>query len=151
MKGFTARANSGVSPDKRGTFAGVIEKIPYLKELGRDRRRAAARAPVRPAGRQLLGLHDACTSCRPHRGYAAGDPAREFRDMVKAFHAAGIEVVLDVVYNHTSEGDENGPTYSYRGIDNGSYYLLTPDLPLLQQRHRLRQHPALRPRSPCAR
>ena len=63
----------------------------------------------------------------PHQQYAQGDAFAEFREMVKAFHAAGIEVWLDVVYNHTSEGSESGPTYSFRGIDNHSYYLLTPD------------------------
>jgi glycogen operon protein len=63
----------------------------------------------------------------PHHGYAVRDAVAEFRQMVQAFHAAGIEVWLDVVYNHTCEGDGNGPTYSLRGIDNHSYYLLTPD------------------------
>jgi glycogen operon protein len=63
----------------------------------------------------------------PHQQYARGDEFEEFREMVKAFHEAGIEVWLDVVYNHTAEGDQNGPTYSYRGIDNDSYYLLTSD------------------------
>ena len=64
----------------------------------------------------------------PHQQYAQGEAFAEFRAMVQAFHAAGIEVWLDVVYNHTAEGDQNGPTYSFRGIDNDSYYLLTPDL-----------------------
>jgi glycogen operon protein len=64
----------------------------------------------------------------PHLEYARGDAFREFRSMVEAFHAAGIELWLDVVYNHTSEGDPTGPTYSFRGIDNRCYYLLTPDL-----------------------
>jgi glycogen operon protein len=64
----------------------------------------------------------------PHQQYAQGDAFEEFRTMVRAFHEAGIEVWLDVVYNHTTEGDQNGPTYSYRGIDNDSYYLLTQDL-----------------------
>jgi len=127
VKGFTARDNSGVSPDKRGTFAGVIEKIPYLKELGVT---VVELLPVHQYDPQEGNYWGYMTMhfLSPHRDYAAGDPAREFRDMVKAFHAAGIEVVLDVVYNHSSEGDQNGPTYSYRGIDNSSYYLLTPDL-----------------------
>ena len=64
----------------------------------------------------------------PHEQYAHGEAFEEFRAMVQAFHAAGIEVWLDVVYNHTSEGGETGPTYSFRGIDNDSYYLLTHDL-----------------------
>ena len=63
----------------------------------------------------------------PHQGYAVRDAVAEFREMVRAFHAAGIEVWLDVVYNHTCEGDETGPTYSWRGIDNSSYYLLGQD------------------------
>jgi glycogen operon protein len=63
----------------------------------------------------------------PHRCYAVSDPLREFQAMVRAFHKAGIEVWLDVVYNHTAEGDQNGPTYSYRGVDNTSYYLVQPD------------------------
>ena len=127
VKGFTARDNSGVSPDKRGTFAGVIEKIPYLKELGVT---VVELLPVHQYDPQEGNYWGYMTMhfLSPHQDYAAGDPAREFRDMVKAFHAAGIEVVLDVVYNHSSEGDQNGPTYSYRGIDNGSYYLLSPDL-----------------------
>ena len=69
----------------------------------------------------------------PHRQYAAGDAFDEFQEMVAAFHAAGIEVWLDVVYNHTSEGDERGPTYSFRGIDNKSYYLLARDQRALPQ------------------
>ena len=63
----------------------------------------------------------------PHQDYAVQDAAAEFRQMVRAFHEAGIEVWLDVVYNHTAEGDETGPMYSYRGIDNSSYYLLGPE------------------------
>jgi hypothetical protein len=63
----------------------------------------------------------------PHQGYAVRDAVTEFREMVAAFHAAGIEVWLDVVYNHTCEGDSTGPTYSWRGIDNSSDYVLKPD------------------------
>ncbi len=63
----------------------------------------------------------------PHQSYAHGEAFEEFRTMVQAFHAAGIEVWLDVVYNHTTEADETGPTYSFRGVDNSNYYLLTPD------------------------
>ncbi len=62
----------------------------------------------------------------PHHEYACSDAVLEFRTMVRAFHQAGIEVWLDVVYNHTAEGDPSGPTYSYRGIDNTAYYLLQP-------------------------
>ena len=126
VKGFTARANSGVPPAKRGTFAGVDREDSLPAGTGRHGRRAAARPPVRSAGGQLLGLHDAALLLAPS-AVRHGEAFAEFRQMVRAFHAAGIEVWLDVVYNHTAEGDETGPTYSYRGIDNHSYYLLTPD------------------------
>jgi glycogen operon protein len=126
LKGFTARANSGVTPSKRGTFAGVTEKIPYLEELGVT---VVELLPVHQFDPQegnywgYMTLH----FFSPHQSYAHGEAFDEFRTMVQAFHAAGIEVWLDVVYNHTAEGDETGPTYSYRGVDNSSYYLLTPD------------------------
>ena len=124
VKGFTAHPNSGVTPSKRGTFAGLIEKIPYLQELGIT---AVELLPVHQFDPQEGNYWGYMTLnfFSPHRQYAAGDAFDEFRSMVKAFHAAGIEVWLDVVYNHTSEGDERGPTYSFRGIDNRSYYLLT--------------------------
>jgi glycogen operon protein len=126
VKGFTARPNSGVSPDKRGTFAGLVEKIPYLKELGIT---VVELLPVQQFDPQEGNYWGYMTLnfFAPQRSYASGNPHDEFRAMVKAFHAAGIEVWLDVVYNHTCEGDQNGPTYSYRGIDNASYYLLQPD------------------------
>ena len=122
VKGFTARTNSAVSPEKRGTFAGLIEKIPYLKELGIT---AVELLPVHQFDPQEGNYWGYMTLnfFSPHNGYAAAEPAREFREMVKAFHASGIEVWLDVVYNHTSEAGDDGPTYSYRGVDNKSYYL----------------------------
>jgi isoamylase len=126
VKGFTARVNSGVTPTKRGTFAGVTEKIPYLKELGVT---VVELLPVHQFDPQegnywgYMTLH----FFSPHQSYAQGEAFQEFRAMVQAFHAARIELWLDVVYNHTAEGDETGPTYSYRGVDNSSYYLLTPD------------------------
>jgi isoamylase len=126
VKGFTARDNSGVTPAKRGTFAGLTEKIPYLKDLGVTIVELLPVQQFDPQERNYWGymtLH----FFSPHQQYAQGEAFAEFRDMVRAFHAADIEVWLDVVYNHTTEGDENGPTYSFRGIDNGSYYLLTPD------------------------
>jgi isoamylase len=125
VKGFTARANSGVSPDKRGTFAGLAEKIPYLADLGVT---VVELMPVHQYDPQegnywgYMTLH----FFSPHLQYAAGEAFLEFREMVHAFHEAGIEVWLDVVYNHTSEGDAAGPTYSFRGLDNKSYYLLGP-------------------------
>lgn len=126
VKGFTARANSGVSPEKRGTFAGLIEKIPYLQDLGVT---VVELLPVHQFDPQEGNYWGYMTLnfFAPHQQYAYGDPLLEFREMVKAFHAVGIEVWLDVVYNHTSEGNEQGPTYGYRGIDNKSYYLLAAD------------------------
>ncbi|MEO8429667.1 MAG: alpha-amylase family glycosyl hydrolase, partial [Verrucomicrobiota bacterium] len=111
VKGFTARANSEVTPGKRGTFAGVTEKIPYLKDLGIT---IVELLPVHQFDPQednywgYMTLH----FFSPHQQYAQGEAFEEFRAMVQAFHAAGIEVWLDVVYNHTSEGGETGPTYS---------------------------------------
>ena len=130
VKGFTARANSGVSPQNRGTFAGLAEKIPYLKKLGVT---ALELMPVHQCDPQEGSFWGYMTLnfFSPHQGYAvagnAESVAEEFRAMVEAFHSNGIEVWLDVVYNHTSEGDWQGPTYSYRGIDNPSYYLLARD------------------------
>lgn len=123
VKGFTARANSGVSPEKRGTFAGLIEKIPYLRDLGIT---VVELMPVHQFDPQEGNYWGYMTLnfFSPHRDYAAGDPFREFREMVKAFHAEGLEVWLDVVYNHTSEAGDDGPTYCYRGVDNTSYYLV---------------------------
>ncbi|HEX5368655.1 MAG TPA: isoamylase [Dehalococcoidia bacterium] len=127
VKGFTARANSGVTPSKRGTFAGLIEKIPYLRDLGVT---IVELLPVHQYDPQEGNYWGYMTLnfFTPHDAYASdGDAIEEFREMVTAFHDAGIEVWLDVVYNHTSEGNENGPTYGLRGIDNGTYYLLGPD------------------------
>ena len=131
VKGFTKRGNSGVSPDKRGTFAGVVEKIPYLKELGVT---AVELMPVfqyDPDERNYWGYMP-LSFFSPHQGYAAcsraADGASEFKAMVKELHCAGIEVILDVVYNHTTEAGYDGPTYSYRGICNSSYYLLDENM-----------------------
>lgn len=125
VKGFTARENSGVSPENRGTFLGLIEKIPYLKELGVT---VVELLPVHQFDPQEGNYWGYMTLnfFAPHAAYGVRDPALEFRRMVRAFHEAGIEVWLDVVYNHTAEGDPGGPTYSYRGIDNTAYYLLEP-------------------------
>jgi isoamylase len=125
VKGFTACASSGVAAERRGTFLGLIEKIPYLKELGIT---VVELLPVQQFDPQEGNYWGYMTLSffSPHQGYAVRDAAAEFREMVRAFHKAGIEVWLDVVYNHTCEGDEMGPAYSYRGIDNRSYYLLDP-------------------------
>jgi len=127
VKGFTANPNSGVTPSKCGTFAGLIEKIPYLQELGIT---VVELMPVHQFDPQEGNYWGYMTLnfFSPHRQYASDDAFNEFREMIAAFHAAGIEVWLDVVYNHTSECDEHGPTYSFRGIDNKSYYLLDDDL-----------------------
>lgn len=130
-KGLTARPNSGVTPDKRGTYAGVIEKIPYLKDLGVTVIELLPVQQFDPKEDNYWG-YMTLNFFSPHSSYSADkSPAGqidEFREMVKAFHEAGIEVVLDVVYNHTTESDQNGPNYSYRGIDNSTYYLLEANM-----------------------
>ncbi len=130
VKGFTARANSGVSPQNRGTFAGLTGKIPYLTDLGIT---AVELMPVHQCDPQEGSFWGYMTLnfFSPQQSYSAsagsGGAIEEFRRMVKTFHDNGIEVWLDVVYNHTSEAGADGPTYSYRGIDNQSWYLLTED------------------------
>ena len=136
VAGFTRHPNSGVAPANRGTYLGVVEKIPYLQALGitavelmpvyqfdAQRRSPGTSAtigdtlqypsllpilPIAPAAIRLVCLD-------------------EFRTMVKELHRAGIEVILDVVYNHTAEGDENGPTLCFRGLENSFYYILNKD------------------------
>ena len=133
--GFTRNPNSGIAPEKRGTYAGLIEKIPYLKELGVT---AVELLPVhqfdpqdvRPGLKNYWG-YSTIGFFAPHRGYSSDrdilGAVDEFRDMVKALHKAKIEVILDVVFNHTAEGNENGPTLSFRGLDNQTYYILEDD------------------------
>ena len=123
VRGFTARENSGVAAPRRGTYAGVIDKIPYLKELGVT---VVELMPIHQFDPQehnywgYMTLH----FLSPHQRYASTpDAEREFREMVRSLHHADIEVAIDVVYNHTSEGDSSGPTYCCRGIDDASYYL----------------------------
>jgi isoamylase len=130
VRGFTRRDTS-VSAQKRGTFAGVIEKIPYLKELGIT---AVELMPVfqyDPDEGDYWGYMP-LNFFSPHQGYAVTSDAEaarsEFKAMVRALHDAGIEVILDVVYNHTTEAGADGPNYSYRGICNSTYYLLDPDM-----------------------
>ena len=130
VRGFTKRENSGVTPPHRGTFLGVVEKIPYLTELGIT---AVELLPVMQQDPQEGSYwgYMPLNFFSPHHQYASAgkpfDALTEFRMMVGALHEAGIEVLLDVVYNHTAEGNADGPTYSYRGIDNTTYYLLEPD------------------------
>ena len=127
VRGFTNRDNSGVSPDNRGTFAGVVEKIPYLKELGVTALELMPVFQYDPDEGNYWGYMP-LNFFSPHQGYAVNLPvaeaAADFKAMVKELHRAGIEVILDVVYNHTTEAGADGPTYSYRGICNGTYYLL---------------------------
>ena len=125
VRGFTMRPNSGVSPASRGTFRGVIEKIPYLEDLGVT---VVELLPVQqydPGEGNYFGYMP-LNFFAPHAAYAREDPAWEFREMVDALHEAGIEVWIDVVYNHTSEAQAGGPTYCFRGLDNKTYYLLDP-------------------------
>jgi len=140
VRGFTRSPSSGVRFP--GTYAGLREKIPYLKELGIncvellpifefDETEVDRVNPL--SGERLLNYwgYNTLGFYAPKAGYAATGRYRlqadEFKNLVKALHRAGIEVLLDVVFNHTSEGDENGPLLSFRGLDNATYYMLTPD------------------------
>ena len=135
VRGFTRDPSSGVAEKKRGTFAGAIEKIPYLKALGVT---AVELMPVfqfdpqdSPPGRVNYWGYAPISFFAPHHAYSSRQdslgPLDEFRDMVKALHGSGIEVILDVVFNHTAEGNHDGPTLSFRGFDNITYYILEQD------------------------
>jgi isoamylase len=135
VRGFTAYINSGVSEQKRGTYAGLVEKIPYLRELGIT---AVELLPVfhfdsqdSTPGHVNYWGYAPVSFFAPHPAYSSRrdllGPVDEFRDMIKALHRAGIEVILDVVFNHTAEGNERGPVLSFRGLDNGTYYILGED------------------------
>ncbi len=140
VRGFTAHPSAGVSHP--GTYRGLVEKIPYLKDLGIT---AVELMPVQEFNEHELVRVNPHTGTRlrnywgynpaafmaPNGFYSSagsrsGEQVKEFKDMVKAFHTAGIEVILDVVFNHTAESDELGPTFSWRGLDNRIYYLLEP-------------------------
>jgi glycogen operon protein len=132
--GFTKHPSAGVAHP--GTFRGVVEKIPHLKSLGITDVELlpvfAFDAQDVPAATAALGLrnywgYSPVGFFAPHGAYAGdGDPRREFRDMVKALHAEGIGVILDVVLNHTAEGGADGPTISYKGLVNELFYVLDP-------------------------
>ena len=135
VAGFTKHPSSGVDPVKRGTYSGLIDKIPYLQDLGVT---AVELQPVfqfdeqdAPGGLTNYWGYSPLSFFTPHAEYSSRrDPLAildEFRDMVKALHRAGIEVILDVVYNHTAEGDENGPTLCFKGFANQTYYILDRD------------------------
>jgi glycogen operon protein len=132
VAGFTKNPNSGIETTRRGTYLGLIEKIPYLKSLGIT---AVELMPVqfydvqdaRPGLTNYWG-YSPIAFFAPFAGYGSShDPltvADEFRQMVKELHKAGIEVILDVVFNHTAEAGLDGPTYSFQGIENKAYYIL---------------------------
>ncbi len=138
VRGFTNHPSSGV--EHRGTFAGVMEKIPYLKELGVN---AVELMPVfefdetRNArevdGRRLLEYwgYNSVSFFSPNTSYASTDECNqegtELKKLIKALHENGMEVILDVVFNHTAEGNEKGPMFCFKGFDNKIYYMLTPD------------------------
>ncbi|HXG32852.1 MAG TPA: glycogen debranching protein GlgX [Bryobacteraceae bacterium] len=137
VRGFTASPTSGVRHP--GTFAGIVEKIPYFEELGIT---AVELMPVfdfdiKEPLRVVEGVplhnywgYSSLSFFAPQSAYCVwpeeGRHATEFRDMVKALHRAGIELILDVVFNHSDEGNHLGPTFSFRGLDNRTYYLLVP-------------------------
>jgi isoamylase len=135
VRGFTRHPSSGVSEKTRGTYAGVVEKIPYLQQLGIT---AVELLPVfqfdawdAPLGQVNYWGYAPISFFAPHHGYSSDQaplaPIDEFRGMVKALHRAGIEVILDVVFNHSAEGGDDGPTLSFRGLDNTTYYILEQD------------------------
>jgi glycogen operon protein len=135
VKGFTRHPNSGVPEELRGTYAGLIERVPYLKDLGVT---AVELLPIFqfdaldcPAGVVNYWGYQPVSFFSPHRAYSSRQdpqgPSMEFRNMVKSLHRAGIEVILDVVFNHTAEGKHDGPTFCFRGLDNAAYYILEPD------------------------
>jgi len=132
VRSFTRHPSSLVPARLRGTYAGLVHKIPYLVDLGIT---AVELMPVfafdpqdAPAGLVNHWGYSPVSFFAPHPGYASARTPQgvldEFRDMVKALHRAGLEVILDVVFNHTSEGDHRGPTLSLRGLDNATYYML---------------------------
>ncbi len=134
VKGFTNSQTAKVKAG--GSYLGVIEKIPYLKSLGITavELMPTNEFPIKDMhGNQMergnYWGYDPMAFFSPHRGYAhdptPGAQVREFKQMVKALHAAGIEVILDVVFNHTCEGNEKGPTLSFKGLENQVYYMLS--------------------------
>ncbi len=140
VRSFTRHDSSGVKHP--GTYAGLMEKIPYLKELGIncielmpvyefDEFENSRKNPVTGETMYNYWGYSTVGFFAPKAGYAAtgqfGMQVDEFKNLVKQLHKNGIEVMLDVVFNHTAEGNEMGPTISFRGIDNRTYYMLTPE------------------------
>ena len=154
VRGFTADPSSGLDPARRGTYAGVVDKLDYLADLGVNAIELLPihefneleyatlppghAGPVPPPGARFnYWGYSTVNFFSPMARYAAGTSStsssspgaaviNEFRDLVKACHARGIEVILDVVFNHTAEGNEQGPAVSFRGLDNRTYYMLAP-------------------------
>jgi isoamylase len=141
VRGFTAHPSSGVKHP--GTYRGLIEKIPYLRDLGIT---AVELLPIQEFNEMEYFLenenrrdlrnfwgYSTLAFFAPNGRYAHasthGQQVREFQEMVVALHKAGIEVILDVVFNHTAEGGDGGPTYSFRGIDNAIFYMMEPNRP----------------------
>jgi isoamylase len=140
VKGFT-QTMPGVREDLRGTYAGLASDaaVAYLRELGVTAvellpvHHIADEQPLVDKGLSNYWGYSTIGYFAPHAGYAAtgarGEQVREFKGMVKALHRAGIEVILDVVYNHTAEGNHLGPTLAFKGVDNAAYYRLVPGDP----------------------
>ena len=138
VRGFTNHSSSGVKHP--GTFAGLKEKIPYLKELGIN---AVELMPIfefdeminarEVDGKQLVEYwgYNTVGIFSPNASYTAAEEVnnegQELKELIRELHENGIEVILDVVFNHTAEGNENGPFFSFKGFDNNIYYLLTPE------------------------
>ncbi|MDR0722802.1 MAG: glycogen debranching protein GlgX [Treponema sp.] len=137
VRGLTKHPNSGVAHP--GTYRGVIEKIPFFKELGitsleflpMQEFNEQEQTRINPrTGERLVNYWGYSTVAffAPKGSYAAdsslGGQVREFKEMVRELHKAGLEVILDIVFNHTAEGNEQGPTFSFRGLDNSIYYIL---------------------------
>lgn len=135
IKGFTAHPNAGISGVRPGTFSAAVQKIPYLQSLGVT---AVELMPVfafdpqdAPSGLENYWGYSPINFFAPHWDYGTTDDplqtVREFRDMVKAFHRAGMEVILDVVYNHTAESGKVGPWLNFKGQAASVYYIMTAD------------------------
>lgn len=138
VRGFTKHESSGVKHP--GSFAGLREKIPYLKELGVN---AVELMPIfsfdetvnmrEYDGKQLLECwgYNTVSFFAPNSTYTSAEEynylGTELKELIRDLHENGIEVILDVVFNHTAEGNENGPCFSFKGLDNKVYYMLTPD------------------------
>lgn len=138
VRGFTIHESSGV--EAGGTFAGLREKIPYLKELGVN---AVELMPIfefdelrdqrMMDGKELLDYwgYNTVSFFAPNTGYVSGKErnreGRQLKGLIRELHENGIEVILDVVFNHTAEGNEDGPFFSFKGLDNNIYYMLTPE------------------------